>query len=99
MPDVRLKNRGHGILVSSHILEELDQYCDEVLIMHEGRIKKTVDRMETLGQESTSFVITTNQPDLFTAEIEKRQSELGILEVKKQSRNIRDIYLENMDEK
>jgi ABC-2 type transport system ATP-binding protein len=46
-----LRARGHGILLSSHILSEVQQVADRVAIMHEGRLVKTLTReeIETTG--------------------------------------------------
>src|SRR5262249_52376283 len=35
---VKLKSTGMTLVVSSHILAELEDYCDEMIIMEEGRI-------------------------------------------------------------
>lgn len=35
---VERKNKGAGILISSHILSTLERYCDRFIILHRGRI-------------------------------------------------------------
>jgi len=49
MVDLRARNR--GILLSSHILSEVQQVADRVAIMHQGRLIKTLSRndVETVG--------------------------------------------------
>src|SRR5690625_5150181 len=34
-----MKNRGSGILMSTHILATAERYCDRFIIIHEGKIK------------------------------------------------------------
>lgn len=36
---MEMKNSGAGILMSSHILETAEKYCDSFVILHEGRIR------------------------------------------------------------
>lgn len=43
---IESKARGQGVLLSSHILAEVQQVADRVAIMHEGRLVKTVGRTE-----------------------------------------------------
>ncbi|MCB1563487.1 MAG: ABC transporter ATP-binding protein [Alphaproteobacteria bacterium] len=39
---VRLKNRGMTIIVSSHILAELEEYCTDMLVIRDGEIKSHI---------------------------------------------------------
>ncbi|HEX8917338.1 MAG TPA: ABC transporter ATP-binding protein [Chloroflexota bacterium] len=34
----RLKNEGHTVLISSHVLHEIEQICDRIVILNRGRI-------------------------------------------------------------
>lgn len=48
---VELRGKNRGILLSSHILSEVEQVADRVAIMHQGRLVKTLTReeVETAG--------------------------------------------------
>lgn len=39
----RLKSRGVTIIITSHILEVVENLCDDIAILHEGRIKAYLD--------------------------------------------------------
>ncbi len=51
------KERGAGILVSSHLLHEIEQICDRVLFIRDGRIlhEATVDRDDIIHAETVSL--------------------------------------------
>ena len=54
------KNKGKLILVTSHVLSELDDLITEVIYMHEGNMKfhTTLDKLkETTGEEKLSKAI------------------------------------------
>lgn len=36
---VEMKQRGMGILVSTHILTMAEKYCDRFIFMHEGKVR------------------------------------------------------------
>lgn len=48
-----LKEAGMTLLVSSHILSELDEYCTHVLLLEDGRIKQHVK----LDEQETTWVV------------------------------------------
>jgi ABC-2 type transport system ATP-binding protein len=39
----RLKNKGVTIIVTSHILEVVENLCDDIAILHNGKIKAYLD--------------------------------------------------------
>ncbi|MEX0722819.1 MAG: ABC transporter ATP-binding protein [Gracilimonas sp.] len=39
----RLKNKGVTIIITSHILEVVENLCDDIAILHEGKIKAYLD--------------------------------------------------------
>jgi len=57
---LRLKAEGKTILLSSHLVTEVERVCDQVGILHQGRLKKIVDvkglegRMEDIFSETVS---------------------------------------------
>jgi ABC-2 type transport system ATP-binding protein len=61
MVDQRSKNR--GILLSSHILSEVQQVADRVAIMHEGRLVKTLTRDEIETAGGTTLRVTIGNLD------------------------------------
>jgi len=57
---LRLRDEGKTILLSSHLVTEVERVCDQVGILHHGRLKKVVDgkgwegRLEDLFSETVS---------------------------------------------
>jgi len=60
---VELRSRGHGILLSSHILSEVQQVADRVAIMHEGRLIKTLTRQEVETAGGATLRVTIDNLD------------------------------------
>jgi len=44
------REKGVSILLSSHVLDEIEQLCDIIGVMHEGRLIEEVDMMELRGR-------------------------------------------------
>jgi len=57
---LRLRDEGKTILLSSHLVTEVERVCDEVGILHQGSLKKIVDvkgwegRLEDIFSETVS---------------------------------------------
>lgn len=60
---VKLKDEGKAILLSSHILSEVENIADRVAVIHHGKLIKTLTKaqMQTLGAETIR--ITVDNPD------------------------------------
>lgn len=54
----------HTILLSSHILPEVESVCDEIVIIHEGRI---LPRPPRAGEENGWSLLVRQQPEQFCA--------------------------------
>ena len=54
---IRLRNRGITIIVSSHILAELEDYCTDMLVIRDGEIKSHVILAEHQVNENTIIEI------------------------------------------
>lgn len=53
----RLKAQGMTLLVSSHILSELDEYCSHILVLKQGKIVKH----QAINHENSQFIYTGQQ--------------------------------------
>lgn len=60
---LRLKARGMTIIVSSHILAELEDYCTDMLVIRDGEIKTHVILKEHQKQTETTLHIAITMPD------------------------------------
>ena len=49
-----LKNKGRTVIFSSHVLSEIEDVCDRVVIMRQGRIVKDLDMQELKSRHSIS---------------------------------------------
>jgi ABC-2 type transport system ATP-binding protein len=60
---VDLRSRHRGILLSSHILSEVQQVADRVAIMHEGRLVKTLKRDDAQSAGGLTLRLTISNLD------------------------------------
>jgi len=58
---IRLRERGMTIIVSSHILAELEDYCSDMLIIRDGKIKSHVILSEHQVSQQTSIKISAEK--------------------------------------
>lgn len=54
-------SRGHTVLVSSHLLAEVEQTCTHVAVMHRGTLR-TVGPVEDVVRDATRVAIDTDDP-------------------------------------
>lgn len=68
---VSLKNQGKAVLLSSHILSEVENIADRVAVIHNGKLIKLLakEELRTLGVDTIHVIV--DNPD------EKLQSSLG----------------------
>jgi ABC-2 type transport system ATP-binding protein len=52
------KDKGHTVFMSSHIFEEIEDTCDRVAMILDGRIMDIVSLNEFMHPENKKFVIT-----------------------------------------
>ena len=55
----KLKSKGKIVLISSHIFSTLNETCDEIILLKNGRLTKSVKKndFESLEQEMKSYVV------------------------------------------
>ena len=58
-----LRRQGKAVLLSSHLLTELQALADRVTFVHQGRILRTVDRAALAAAGGTRFRITIDNLD------------------------------------
>jgi ABC-2 type transport system ATP-binding protein len=58
-----LRRQGKAVLLSSHLLTELQALADRVTFVHRGRILRTVDRAALAAAGGTRFRITIDNLD------------------------------------
>lgn len=65
------KARGKTILMSSHIFEEVEKTCDNILIIKDGRIVKQSDVKTLKGAQRKGFIIKTENINSTFEDLEK----------------------------
>jgi ABC-type multidrug transport system ATPase subunit len=74
----RLAAEGRTILISSHILHEVEQVCDKVVIINRGRLVAQ-GRTEDLRRELLPYIYTAAHTNAGTATIPTTRNECLIL--------------------
>ena len=92
---LRLKERGITIIVSSHILAELEDYCTDMLVIREGEIKSHVILKEHQNINETELHIKIQQ--LNDQHIELIKSYEGVSKVRISDNNIVLTYSGSQD--
>jgi ABC-2 type transport system ATP-binding protein len=87
---MNLKKRGKAILLSSHILSEIQDVADRVAIIDHGKLIKTIKRseMKTLGKTVVHVTVEN-----FNPECRKILAKYGDVETKGNESMIRDLKI------
>jgi ABC-2 type transport system ATP-binding protein len=59
-----LRKEGKSVLLSSHILSEIEAVSDRIVVIHKGRIIKTITRSELTAIEQSKGVLRMTIPNL-----------------------------------
>ncbi|MHA7862154.1 ABC transporter ATP-binding protein [Tessaracoccus sp. Y36] len=62
-----LSAEGATVLVSSHLLAEIEQVCTHIGIMSQGRLLAQSERASLVADDAATLVVTTNLDDVATA--------------------------------
>ncbi len=78
---VELRNAGCAVLISTHIIDSIDEVWDRVLIMHEGSIvlSRTRRELEETGEtlEDVFFQMTEERPEGIKPALPLKSEEVG----------------------
>jgi ABC-2 type transport system ATP-binding protein len=66
-----LKERGITVFLCSHLLEQVQEVCDHVGIIHRGRLVKEGRLEDLISVENQTEIILENAPDTLLADIRK----------------------------
>ncbi|QTE69796.1 ABC transporter ATP-binding protein [Aristaeella hokkaidonensis] len=69
----RAREAGTGIMISSHILGEIESMCDRVIVLQAGRIIESIDLKEDAGSAEEDYIISSSE----TVQIEAFLREKG----------------------
>lgn len=73
---MELKNQGKSVLLSSHILSEVEKMCDRIAIIRKGRIIETGSLADMRHLTRTVITVTTREP------VNNLNSQPGIHDIK-----------------
>jgi ABC-2 type transport system ATP-binding protein len=90
------KERGMTVLLTSHLLEQVQEVCDRVGIMARGKLLRegTLDELTSVGNQ-TQFIVE-NAPPQLAAEIEALVAKSGaaLVETRNAQRSLEKVFLE-----
>lgn len=91
-----LKKQGITILLTSHLLEQVQEVCDRVGILARGRMVREGNLDELVSvQDQTEFIIRNASPDLISKlEGVVRESEAEVVDVCKPQMTLEKVFLE-----
>jgi len=87
----------HTIILSTHILPEVQATCNKVIIIHEGKIvaQDAIDQIEKLNQGAIILNVRTRKPHQLASQLEKIE---GVKRVESVSRTQLRLTLSEQDE-
>jgi ABC-2 type transport system ATP-binding protein len=91
-----LKSRGMTVLLTSHLLEQVQEVCDRVGIMARGRLLREGNLDELVSVDSqTQYVVENSTPEL-AAQIEALVAQAGatLVETRRPQRTLEKVFLE-----
>ncbi|MDE0959658.1 MAG: ABC transporter ATP-binding protein [Planctomycetota bacterium] len=94
-----LRQRGKTVLISSHLLADVEQICDRVSILYGGKVQTTGSIEQILARDDRTLWVTSNPGEDLLAEA-RRQIEKSGIEVVSMgpgSRSLEDKFLETVE--
>lgn len=80
---IKKLGKEHTVIISSHILSEISQICEKVIIINKGQIIAidTPNNLENMVNESNSIIITVEDPDSKMANLKEKIKEISKIEL------------------
>ena len=91
-----LKERGMTVLLTSHLLEQVQEVCDRVGIMARGRLLREGNLDDLISVDSQTQFVVENAPPQLAAEIEALIARSGatLVATRKPQRTLEKVFLE-----
>ena len=91
-----LKQRGMTVLLTSHLLEQVQEVCDRVGIMARGRLLREGDLDELVSVDNQTQFVVENAPPQLAAEIEALVAKSGaqLVATRRPQRSLEKVFLE-----
>ncbi len=98
---VDLKKRGVSVLLSSHLLSQVQEICDRVGILAKGKLVREGRLAELIAVENRSELVLENASESFLKEIEKlaASSNTKLVERRRSTTTLERLFLDATEEK
>lgn len=96
---VELKKKGKTIFLNTHLLEDVEQVCDDVALLYKGRVQAT-NKVETILYRTKTWILKTSgwDQDLIPVLKDRGLSDVTITEKQSKERTILEVIAENEEE-
>lgn len=86
---IKKLGKEHTVIISSHILSEISQICEKVIIINKGQIVAidTPSNLENMVNESNSIIITVEDSDGKMANLKEKIKEISKIELMKDNQD------------
>lgn len=84
----------HTVILSTHILSEVQATCNKIIIIHQGRLilEDSIDNIQNIKQQQTQLMIKLRHEAELTSALQKIS---GVLQVERASHNMYLIRIDN----
>ncbi len=79
------KERGKTILLSSHIFSEVDQTCDRITIIKDGKLVSTFDADSLKHKSLKTFYIAFNDPESYQRFVSSEDENISVFDKEEES--------------
>lgn len=86
---IKKLGKEHTVIISSHILSEIGQICEKVIIINKGEIVAidTPSNLENMVSESNSIIITVEDPESKMINLKETIKEISRIELMKDNQD------------
>jgi len=97
---VSLRNLGKTVLISSHLLAEVEQVCDRVSILYGGKVQSSGSIEQILARDDRTLWTTSRPDEAVLATVRQNFEEAGVevISVGPGSRSLEEMFLETVEE-
>jgi ABC-2 type transport system ATP-binding protein len=95
---IRELRGGHTVLLSTHILTEVEKVCERVIIIDKGRIKLD-ETMKAIEGREPSYAVEVRGPAEAVTKFMKEQTELSAVETRSQDGDLIEFEVRTKDRK
>ncbi len=97
---LELKKKGKTILLSSHLLADVQHICDRIAILHQGKLRRTGSVNEILQRETSVTMTFDNLPEETRKRMEALAGEAGarLVHSEKTRESLEEIFLRTIED-